>query len=84
MSDVHDQRIFTAEQIEVPDDFPGLLKNFIKEVFRSQLDNVAKFSRKYFEALLKARGKYTEIMREKVALNPKIFYLEHKDNIKDH
>jgi calcium-dependent protein kinase len=82
--DVHDQRIFAAEQIEVPDDFPGLLKNFIKEVVRSQPDNVATFSRQYFETLLKARGKYTEISREKVILSPKEFYLEHKDNIKDH
>jgi calcium-dependent protein kinase len=33
---------------------------------------------------LKARGKYSEITREKVVLGPKEFYLEHKDNIKDH
>jgi hypothetical protein len=36
MSNVKDMRIFAAEQIEVPDDFPGILKNFIKEVVRRQ------------------------------------------------
>jgi hypothetical protein len=34
MSNVKDMRIFAAEQIEVPDDFAGILKNFIKEVVR--------------------------------------------------
>lgn len=33
---VKDMRIFAAEQIEVPDDYPGILKNFIKEVVRKQ------------------------------------------------
>jgi hypothetical protein len=28
-------RIFAAEQIEVPDEFPGILKNFVKEVVRN-------------------------------------------------
>ena len=84
MSDVHDQRIFAAEQIEVPDDFPGLLKNFIKEVVRSQPDNVAAFSRQYFEAILKARGKLPENSKQKAVFNPKEFYLDHKTNIKDH
>lgn len=36
MSNVKDMRIFAAEQIEVPDDFPGILKSFIKEVVRRQ------------------------------------------------
>ena len=34
MSDVRQMRIFSAEQIDVPDAFPGILKNFIKEVVR--------------------------------------------------
>jgi len=34
MSNVKDMRIFAAEQIDVPDEFPGILKNFIKEVVR--------------------------------------------------
>jgi len=36
MSNVKDMRIFAAEQIDVPDDFPGILKNFIKEVVRKK------------------------------------------------
>jgi len=35
MSNVRDMRIFAAEQIEVPDNFPGIIKNFVKEVVRS-------------------------------------------------
>jgi hypothetical protein len=35
MSNVRDMFIFSAEQIEVPDQFPGILKNFVKEVVRS-------------------------------------------------
>ena len=29
MADVREMRIFSAEQIDVPDAFPGILKNFI-------------------------------------------------------
>jgi hypothetical protein len=36
MSNIKDMRIFAAEQIEVPDEFPGILKNFVKEVVRRQ------------------------------------------------
>ena len=36
MSNVKDMRIFAAEQINVPDEFPGILKNFVKEVVRRQ------------------------------------------------
>jgi len=36
MSNVKDSHIFAAEQIEVPDAFPGILKNFTKEVVRKQ------------------------------------------------
>lgn len=45
MSDVHDQRIFAAEQIEVPDAFPAILKNYIKEIVRASPDNIVQFSR---------------------------------------
>ena len=54
--DVREMRIFSAEQIEVPDAFPGILKNFVKEVVRAQPDEIVSFSRQYFEDLLKARG----------------------------
>jgi len=47
-------RIFAAEQIEVPDEFPGILKNFIKEVVRRQPveDEFVTFSKEYFQGLL--------------------------------
>ena len=77
-------RIFSAEQIEVPDQFPGILKNFVKEVVRAQPDEIVSFSRQYFEDLLKMRGTFEAPERERVEMNPKEFYLKHKDNIKDH
>jgi hypothetical protein len=46
-------RIFAAEQIDVPDEFPGILKNFIKEVVRAQPDELVKFSTEYFGELMK-------------------------------
>lgn len=84
MSDVREMRIFAAEQIEVPDNFPGILKNFVKEVVRAQPEEIISFSRQYFEDLLKVRGTFDAPARERVELNPKEFYLTHKDNIKDH
>jgi len=47
-------RIFAAEQIEVPDEFPGILKNFIKEVVRRQPveEEFVTFSKEYFQSLL--------------------------------
>lgn len=77
-------RIFAAEQIEVPDAFPGILKNFVKEVVRAQPDEIISFSRQYFEDLLKVRGNFEAPQRERVEMNPKEFYLKHQDNIKDH
>ena len=32
MADLREMRIFSADQIEVPDDLPGILKNYSKEV----------------------------------------------------
>ena len=83
MSDVRQMRIFSAEQIEVPDDFPGILKNFTKEVVRANPENMIAFSRQYFEEMLKARGEKSAA-RGQMELNPKEFYLSHTDNIKDH
>ena len=49
MADVREMRIFSAEQIEVPEDLPEILKNFSKEVIRKDPENLVKFSREYFE-----------------------------------
>lgn len=84
MSDVRQMRIFAAEQIDVPDAFPGILKNFIKEVVRSQPEEMVTFSRQYFENLLKSRADYAPDQNNRIELNPKEFYLSHNDNIKDH
>jgi calcium-dependent protein kinase len=45
MSNVREMRIFAAEQIEVPDEFPGILKSFVKEVVRNSPENIVAFSR---------------------------------------
>ena len=57
MADLREMRIFSADQIEVPDDLPGILKNYSKEVIRNNPEDVYAFSRKYFEELLKKREK---------------------------
>ena len=84
MADVRQMRIFAAEQIEVPDAFPGILKNFIKEVVRQKPEELIPFSRQYFENMLKNRANYSPDQSHRIELNPKEFYLSHKDNIKDH
>ena len=48
MADVREMRIFSAEQIVVPDELPEILKDFSKEVIRSSPDDIIKFSREYF------------------------------------
>lgn len=49
MADVREMRIFSADQIEVPQDLPAILKDFSKEVIRSNPKDLVKFSREYFE-----------------------------------
>lgn len=36
----------------VPDEFPGILKNFTKEVVRSNPENIINFAKSYFESIL--------------------------------
>ena len=85
MSNVKDMRIFSAEQIEVPDEFPGILKNFIKEVVRRQPteEEHVSFSRQYFEDLLRERGYFDAPVREKVEFTTKEFYLSHQLKFKE-
>jgi hypothetical protein len=59
MSNVKDMRIFSAEQIIVPDDFPKILKDYTKEVVRKGVageQDIIKFSMAYFEQLLRERA----------------------------
>ena len=48
MADVREMRIFSAEQIVVPEQLPEILKDFSKEVIRSNPPDIVKFSREYF------------------------------------
>ena len=51
MADVKEMRIFCAEQIQVPDTLPELLKNYSKAVIRNNPQDIIAFSRKYFYIL---------------------------------
>jgi hypothetical protein len=53
MADVREMRIFSADQIVVPEDLPQILKEFSKEVIRQNPDDLIKFGREYFEMKLK-------------------------------
>ena len=44
----------------MPDEFPKILKEYTKEVVRKQPDEIIKFSKAYFEALLKERGYFDD------------------------
>jgi hypothetical protein len=55
MSDVREMRIFSADQIEVPQDLPAILKDFSKEVIRNNPKDLVKFSREYFENKMNER-----------------------------
>ena len=57
MADVKEMRIFCAEQIEVPETLPDILKNYSKAVIRNNPENIISFSRKYFEDLKAERDK---------------------------
>ena len=48
MADVREMRIFSAEQIVVPETLPEILKDFSKEVIRSNPPDIIRFSRDYF------------------------------------
>ena len=41
-------RIFSAEQINVPEELPTILKNYSKEVIRNNPPDIIKFSRQYY------------------------------------
>ena len=47
MADIKQNRIFSAEQIEVPATLPEILKNYSKEVIRNNPDDIIDFSRKF-------------------------------------
>lgn len=46
MADIKEMRIFCAEQIQVPDELPEILKNYSKAVIRNNPEDIVTFSRK--------------------------------------
>jgi serine/threonine protein kinase len=60
MADVKEMRIFSADQILVPDEFPKIMKDFTKEVVRKSPEDIVKFSKAYFETLLRERGYFDD------------------------
>ena len=46
MADVKEMRIFCAEQIQVPETLPEILKNYSKAVIRNNPEDIIAFSRK--------------------------------------
>ena len=53
--DVREMRIFSADQIEVPQALPAILKDFSKEVIRNNPENLVEFCRDYFIQAIKER-----------------------------
>jgi hypothetical protein len=53
MADVREMRIFSADQIVVPEELPQILREFSKEVIRTNPEDLVKFGREYFEMKLK-------------------------------
>jgi len=51
MADIKEMRIFSAEQISVPEELPTILKNYTKEVIRNNPSDIIAFSARYFETL---------------------------------
>ena len=49
MADVREMRIFSADQIEVPEQLPQILKEFSKEIIRQNPSDLVFFSKEYFE-----------------------------------
>ena len=48
MADVREMRIFSADQIQVPEELPQILKDFSKEVIKNNPEDLVKFSMDYF------------------------------------
>ena len=71
MADVKEMRIFCAEQIEVPDALPEILKNYSKAVIRNNPENIISFSRKYFEDLKAERDKNKKESEETLDIETK-------------
>jgi hypothetical protein len=59
MADIKEMRIFAAEQISVPEELLGILKNYSKEVIKNNPKDIVEFSANYFERLYEETSKHT-------------------------
>jgi hypothetical protein len=66
--------IFRAEQIEVPQDLPGIMKAWTKEVIRYAPTDVTAFSKEYFAAMAKGAEALGTFLtkHEELSTQPKI------------
>ena len=53
MADIREMRVFSTEQIRIPNELPTVLKEFTKEVITTNPQNVIQFGRQYFERMMK-------------------------------
>lgn len=65
MADVKQLRIFCAEQIEVTQELPNILKNYSKAVIRNNPSDIIEYSRKYFENLLDQQKNHLNLNEKK-------------------
>jgi hypothetical protein len=65
MADVKQLRIFCAEQIEVPQELPNILKNYSKAVIKNNPSDIIEYSRKYFENLLQQQKSHLNLNEKK-------------------
>jgi hypothetical protein len=68
MADTREMRIFAADQIEVHRDLPLILKDYSKEIIRNNPEDIVKFSREYFENILRQQGYFEEKQKRPEAL----------------
>ncbi|CAG9329892.1 unnamed protein product [Blepharisma stoltei] len=60
MADIKEMRLFSAEQISVPEELPLILKNYSKEVIRNNPSDIIAFSAKYFETLREEQKRHVD------------------------
>jgi len=63
MADVREMRIFSADQINVPEELPQILKDYSKAVIRQNPDDLVQFSKDYFEQ--KHKEQQAELAKQK-------------------
>ena len=65
MSDIREMRVFSADQITMPDSLPLILKELSKEVILKNPQNIPQFAKEHFKSKLREQG-YTDADFEKM------------------